>query len=137
MSPPAHPEDVAEQRRMNDEAAWRPRVFIVQRPTQRDPSTGGVVPSMDLSPANEWGEVVFLLRDSENPFGDVDATAKEVERMLDDHGYDSEDFLLLVGNPALIGIVAAVASAYSPKMQFLQWSKADHGYRPVVVNIPN
>lgn len=138
MSPQAHPEDVAEARRLDRDAQDPvPRVFIVQRPTQRDPATGAVVPSMDLSPAREWGEPVFLLRDNENPFADPDAAALEVERQLSEHGYGFNDFLLLVGNPALIGIVSAVASSFSPRLNLLQWSKVDHGYRPVVVNLPD
>lgn len=111
-----------------------PRVFIVQRPTQRDPGTGAVVPSMDLSPANEWGEVVFLLRDNENPFNNVQSTVLEIERVMDDRGYDPEgrgDWILLVGNPILIGLVSAVAAGFNVRLRLLQWSRADRAYRPV------
>jgi hypothetical protein len=112
-----------------------PRVFIVQRPTQRDGATGAVVPSMDLSPANEWGNPMFILRDSENPFFDTQSTVLQIEQFLEREGFDAEDFLLLVGNPVLIGLVSAVAASFTTTLNFLQWSKADHGYRPVTAQL--
>lgn len=112
------------------------RVFIVQQPTGRDPRTGAIQNTMDLSPANKWGEPIHILRDWENPFKNPDATAEEVERIFEVNDFCEDDWLLLVGNPILIGIVASVATGWVDRLKMLQWSRADREYIPVEVQLP-
>lgn len=113
-----------------------PRVFAVQQPTGRDPDTGLVRPTMNLNPAFEWGELHFILRDTENPFSDIDATARKVLSVLEVEEFCDKDWLLLVGNPALIGVVSAVAADHVGCLRMLQWSRADRRYLPLEVQMP-
>jgi hypothetical protein len=112
------------------------RVFAVQQPTGRDPRTGAIKPTMDLRPAQEHGELRFILRDSENPFADINYTIREVRRVLLEEQFGEGDWLLLVGNPILIGLVASVAAQITGGLRMLQWSRSDHAYRPVEVQLP-
>jgi len=108
------------------------RVFVVHQPTGRDRLTGAIKPTMDLSPAREFGELRFILREWENPFSDIAATVAEVQRVLRGEGFDERDFLLLVGNPVLIGIVAAEAAYLTyGSLRMLQWNRSEHCYQAV------
>ena len=49
--------------------------------------------------------------------------------------FDDGDYLLLVGNPALIGVVVAVASEYNGKIQMLQWHGREKRYIPIVADL--
>ena len=106
----------------------RPRVFVVNQPTGRDLVTGQVVPTMDLSPAEEWGDLVFLMRETENPFRAPTETAVAVAQALEEADYWEDDYLLLVGSPVLIGLVAACAALVCPRMNLLQWDRARARY---------
>ncbi len=110
------------------------RVFAVHQPTGRDRETGAIKPTMDLSPAREYGELRFVLREWENPFVDLDATAAEVRRVLEGE-MQPGDWLLLVGNPVLIGVVAAVAAQLQGELRMLQWDRAAHRYLPVTAQL--
>lgn len=111
------------------------RVYIVHQPTGRDRGTGAIKPTMDLSPAREFGELRYILREWENPFNDIDATVAEVRRVLVGEGLGPEDWLLLVGNPCLIAIVAAEAARVVGSLRMLQWSRSEHRYLPVTAQL--
>lgn len=112
------------------------RVFVVHQPTGRDKTTGAIKPTMDLSPAREFGDLRFILREWENPFTDIDATVAEVRRVLEGEELDAEDWLLLVGNPVLIGIVSAVAVELAEGvLRMLQWNRSEHRYMPVIAQV--
>ena len=111
------------------------RVFVVHQPTGRDRATGAIKPTMDLSPASEYGQLRFVLREWENPFADIRATVAEVRRVLEGEKITGRDWLLLVGNPCLIGIVAAVASDYVSDLRMLQWDRTAHRYLPVIAQL--
>ena len=110
------------------------RVFAVQQPTHR--LNGVVQPSMDLTPAEEFGEVVFLLHSAHNPFDDPEETAELVAEALTEEGYGPEDYLLMVGSPILISVVAAVAGQLFPSLRLLQWNRGRGAYVPVIVQLP-
>ena len=110
------------------------RVFAVHQPTGRDRATGAIKPTMDLTPALEYGELRFILREWENPFSDIGATLTEVRRVLGSE-MRAGDWLLLVGNPVLIGLVAVVAAELFDDFRVLQWDRTVHQYLPVVTQL--
>jgi hypothetical protein len=119
---------------MSEPEPRQPKVFVVQMPTRID--QGVVVPSMDLTPALRWGPMVFLLREFENPFDDLQSTADRVQGRLIFNGFGSDDWLLLVGNPGLIGLVAAIAAPMAGgQLNMLQWQRARHRYEPMRARI--
>lgn len=111
------------------------RVFVVHQPTGRDPWTHAVKPTMDLSPALEYGELRFILRDFENPFANPQASMDEVQRVLEEESFCAEDWVLLVGNPVLIGMVAAAAARRANALRMLQWNRTERRYMPVVTQV--
>lgn len=110
-----------------------PRVFVTQRPTRRDPATGDIVVTHDLTPAAHWGELVYLLRDNENPFRDPDGTVEVIRAALNHHQVGFQDYLLLLGSPILIAVTAALVADRIGGLNMLQWNNRDQNYRLVSV----
>lgn len=95
------------------------RVFVVQN-THRASGTNGLSPKFDFSDAERFGELIFLLSPSARPFSPDHLVAELWEKLTD---YSNDDFLLLVGNPALIGFAVAIASKINHgQVNVLQWS---------------
>ncbi len=106
---------------MND-----PRVFVVQNQMRFDRDAQKLVEKFDLSPAKMFGKITHLLSPSAAPWGAT--IIPELREKLAD--YDGEkDHILLVGNPVLMGLTAAIAAqAGGGKCNFLQWSGKDGRY---------
>lgn len=111
------------------------RVFAVQQPTARDNATGAVKPIMDFTPAAEWGELRFILRDFANPFTAIQDHIAEARRVLKEAKFGPEDWLLLVGNPILIAVVSIAAAELQPRVRMLQWNRERRRYLPVELQL--
>lgn len=108
-------------------------VFIVQDTRRYDRTTGEYVSVHDVTPAREYGELHYLLSPTAAPWS-TETIIADLYRELDDFG--DEDFLLMIGNPALIGLATAVAADINGgKIKFLQWHGKDRKYYPVDAKI--
>lgn len=106
---------------MNIQTPTEPRVFIVQDQFRRHPENDSLVSKFDFSQAGAFGTLVFLLSPDANPFSPNEGVVAELSDKLFD--YSSNDFLLLTGNPVLIGWVTAIAAkANHGKVRMLQWN---------------
>lgn len=109
------------------------RVFIVQDQYMRHPENNSLVSKFDFSQAVRYGELVFLLEPDANPF----RPNEDVISALTDQLYDfnTMDFLLLTGNPVLIGWATAIAAQMSKgSVRFLQWNGRRKCYLEVAAN---
>lgn len=105
------------------------KVFVVQDAKWVDPKDGQLKPKFDFTPAAEFGELVFLLGSSASPFNLPPVLSELQERLK---GITEDDYLLLVGNPVLLGLAVAIAADYNDgSITMLQWSGAKHAYIPV------
>ncbi|MBW2636282.1 MAG: hypothetical protein JRC86_01935 [Deltaproteobacteria bacterium] len=100
-------------------------VFVVQNQMRFDHGKNKLVPRFDLSSAEQYGELSFLLSPSASPFN-PESVLNEMAKRLEN--FSSEDHLLLVGNPVLIGMASALAADIAGTVQFLQWSGKDRKY---------
>jgi len=108
-----------------------PRVFVVQNQHRWDARTERLVEKYDLSPAREFGELVYLLGPKAAPFR-PDTVVPELKEKLETFG--DEDFLLLIGNPVLIGLASILAAeANEGSLTMLQWSGKDQKYMPIKI----
>lgn len=106
-----------------------PLVFVVQNPFTYDRTARGFVPKVDISPAAIFGDLVEVLSPTAAPFN-FPGLSDDLHRKLSH--YRDGDFILLVGNPALIGAVTALASSYNDgRVTCLQWSGKDQRYIPI------
>lgn len=103
-----------------------PVVYVVQRTMTRSGDGSTLVPKHDVSPAAEYGHLVYLLGPSASPFG-TESVLEELRHKLQ-HYDGSRDYLLLVGNPTLIGWACAIAADASEVVRTLQWNGKDGRY---------
>lgn len=109
--------------------AHPPRVFVINEPLRRCPQTNTLQRTIDLTPAEEWGELIFLLPAGNGPT-DPDPTIETLLHKLKD--FQPTDFLLPVGHPLYIGWAAAIAAQNTDgALQMLVWEKSRSAYRPV------
>lgn len=102
-----------------------PKVYVVQVGMQRrDTMTGDKIP-FDLSPAEEFGQLVPILGPRATPYN-AEAVIAEMKSQMRD--FTENDYLLLVGNPCLIGWAVAIAASKSNTVQLLQWSGRERRY---------
>jgi len=109
-------------------------VYVVQDQQCVDRSTGKLKSKFDFSPAEKYGRLQFLLRPSASPFN-----LQPVLRSLHDQlqHFDAEtDYLLLTGNPVLLGLAVSITADYTDGvLRLLQWSGAKRDY--IVIHADN
>lgn len=104
-------------------------VYVVQSTNHVNERTGQLEPKFDFSPAQRFGEIRFLLSPSASPFS-LGNVLKDLQNGL--ARFNSRDFLLLAGNPVLLGLATAIAADNnSGSVNLLQWSGAKRAYIPV------
>lgn len=104
------------------------RVFLVQNTRWVDPKDGRLKPKFDFTPATQFGRIVELLEPTASPF-DLPPVVKRLHVGLSD--YTTQDYLLLVGSPVLIGLAVAIAADVTDgHVAMLQWSGAQRCYFP-------
>lgn len=109
-----------------------PVVYAVQNQHRMDES-GNLVPKFNLTPANEYGKLQFLLRPGASPFRPEEFIA-ELRKGL--KNYTSRDYILLIGSPVLIGATVALAAQRTGgTVNLLQWSGSRSKYIAVKVKI--
>lgn len=107
-------------------------VYAVQRQLAYDAGSGGLKPKFDLSSAEEFGQIAYVLGSNAAPWSD--GIVAEAELGLKDYA-SGRDHLLLIGNPVLIAVVSAIAARRGPVLKFLQWSGKERRYLPIEVNL--
>lgn len=106
------------------------RVFVVQESKVR--RGGTFVPQFDLSPALEFGDIVYLFPyDGPGPIalsGDVMLT--KIEMAMAKHRFSDNDFLLLTGSPIVMAVAAVAVSRTCGVINLLRWDKRASRYLP-------
>lgn len=104
-------------------------VYVVQDHRRYDKETGCFVPVHDLTPAQEYGELRYLLTPTAAPWHPTSVLPDLWAGLKD---FSDEDFLLLTGNPILIGWATAVAADFNEgRVKLLQWHGREQRYIPV------
>lgn len=108
------------------------RVFVVQNQHKWDEFEQKFVPKFDLSKAEEYGELVYLLSPRAAPFRPEPLITELHEKLST---FSDEDSILLVGNPVLIGATTSIAAHYNGgRVNMLQWSGIEQRYQKLFVD---
>ena len=101
-------------------------VYVVQNTHQLDLATGILTPRFDLSSAEQFGELIFLLPPSAKPFNSERVISTLKTNLTD---FSNNDYLLLIGNPCLVGFAVAIAAdANNGSVKLLQWNMTENHY---------
>ena len=111
------------------------RVFIPTNPHQLNRRTQELEPKFDFGPAEEFGELVFLLSPNANPVGrDNQSLVDDIHAGLEDIA--PGDYLLLTGAPGIIAMTAAIAAdKLDGKLNLLQWNGRHRKYAPIDIDV--
>lgn len=103
----------------------KPRVFVVQEN-----------PNLNYAPAEKFGDVYFMTSTEFSPMKNSPRNANILEHVeLAMGAYDSEtDYLLLSGNPIVMGYVFHLAMVKAKEVRVLWWSRDDRKYNEVLFN---
>ncbi len=94
-------------------------VYVVQNQQQLSDQSGSLQPKFDFSSAAKFGEFVYLLSPTARPFSPKHVIGQLHEKLS---AFTSTDYLLLIGNPCLIGFTVAIAAKYNKgRVRVLQW----------------
>lgn len=109
------------------------KVYVVQNQHRMNAKTGTLEPKFNFSSAEKYGEISYLLSPSARPFSPEHVISELHDKLRD---FRDDDYLLLIGNPCLIGFAVAVASDInSGHVKVLQWNGSKGEYIAIEANL--
>ena len=107
-----------------------PIVYVIQEIA----GTKDGKPKINILGAAEYGTFKFLLPELSQMIFSPGPLIFKLRKSLKD--YTTEDFLLLTGDPAIIGVACSiVADMTNGKFNLLKWDKQERKYYPIHINI--
>ena len=91
-------------------------------------------PRINILGAAEYGTFKFLLPELSQMIFSPGPLIFKLRKGLKD--YSTEDFLLLTGDPAIIGVACSIVSDMTNgKFNLLKWDKQERKYYPIHINL--
>ena len=91
-------------------------------------------PKINILGAGEYGTFKFLLPELSQMIFSPGPLIFKLRKGLKD--YTHEDFLLLTGDPAIIGVACSIVSDITNgKFNLLKWDKQERKYYPIHINL--
>jgi hypothetical protein len=107
-----------------------PTVYVIQEIA----GTKEGRPKINILGAAEYGTFKFLLPELSQMIFSPGPLIFKLRKGLKD--YTNEDFLLLTGDPAIIGVACSIVSDItSGKFNLLKWDKQERKYYPIHINL--
>ena len=107
-----------------------PIVYVIQEIA----GTKDGKPKINILGAAEYGTFKFLLPELSQMIFSPGPLIFKLRKGLKD--YSTEDFLLLTGDPAIIGVACSiVADMTNGKFNLLKWDKQERKYYPIQINL--
>ena len=109
---------------------YKPKVYVLQEL----PGTKAGAPKINIMSASKFGEFRFLLPEFSQIIFSPGPLIFKLRNLLKD--YNVKDYLLLTGDPAIIGVACSiVADVTNGKFNLLKWDKQDRIYYPIEINL--
>ena len=110
------------------------KVYIIQNVMRKYPD--GTYRGLDYSQAERFGEIVYLFDGNKQVVMSPQPTIRKLKSVLKD--FNDNDYLLLVGDPALIGLTTSVLVTISNgRYNMLKYDRLERDYFPIRVDIHN
>mgnify|MGYP003658880986 FL=1 len=92
------------------------------------------MPYRDILSAEEYGELVSIIEPGYQLYISPEPIVEKVRVAL--KNFNDEDYLLLIGDPSIIGIACAIACDINMgKLKVLKWDRRRERYYPIEFNI--
>ena len=115
---------------MKDENIKTPIVYVIQEIA----GTGEGRPKINIMGAAEFGTFKFLLPELSQIIFSPGPLIFKLRKGL--QNYSPSDFLLLTGDPAIIGVACSIVSDITNgKYQLLKWDKQERKYYSININL--
>ena len=109
---------------------YKPKVYVLQEL----PGTKAGAPKINIMSAREYGEFNFLLPEFSQIIFSPGPLIFKLRNLL--KNYTPEDYLLLTGDPAIIGVACSIVSDITNgKYNLLKWDKQERKYYPIEINL--
>jgi len=107
-----------------------PIVYVIQE----IPGTKAGAPKINIMSASKYGKFKFLLPEFSQIIFSPGPLIFKLRNLL--KNYKITDYLLLTGDPAIIGVACSIVSDITNgKYQLLKWDKQDKVYYPIKINL--
>ena len=108
----------------------KPIVYVIQEIA----GTRDGRPKINIMGAGEFGTFKFLLPELSQIIFSPGPLIFKLRKGL--QNYRQKDFLLLTGDPAIIGVACSIVSDITNgKYQLLKWDKQERKYYPIQINL--
>ena len=108
----------------------KPMVYVIQEL----PGTRAGSPKINIMSASKYGEFKFLLPEFSQIIFSPGPLIFKLRNLLKD--YTVKDYLLLTGDPAIIGVACSIASDITNgKYNVLKWDKQERKYYSIEINL--
>ena len=105
-------------------------VYVIQEL----PGTSVGRPKFNIMGALKYGKLKVLLKENTQIILSPGPVIFELRRLLKD--YNSNDYLLLSGDPAIIGLACTIASDLNNgRFNLLKWDRQEKVYYPLEINL--
>ena len=105
-------------------------VYVIQE----IPGTQSGKPKINIMGASKYGEFKFLLPEFSQIIFSPGPLIFKLRKGLKD--FTVEDYLLLTGDPAIIGVACSIVSDMTNgKYNLLKWDKQERKYYPIEINL--
>ena len=105
-------------------------VYVIQE----IPGTKEGRPKINIMGAQKFGKIKVLLREDSQMIFSPGPIIFELRKLL--KNYTSEDYLLLTGDPAIIGVACSVVSDITHgKYNLLKWDRQERMYYTIQINL--
>ena len=105
-------------------------VYVIQE----IPGTQAGSPKINIIGASEFGKMKFLLPEFSQIIFSPGPLIFKLRKALKD--FTTGDYLLLTGDPAIIGVACAlVSNMTNGKYKVLKWDKQERRYYPIEINL--
>ena len=105
-------------------------VYVIQE----IPGTQAGNPKINIVGAQKYGDFNFLLQEFSQMIFSPGPLIYKLRKGLKD--FTKEDYLLLTGDPAIIGVACSIVSDITNgKYNLLKWDKQERKYYPIEINL--
>jgi hypothetical protein len=105
-------------------------VYVIQE----IPGTKAGTPKINIMSASKYGKFKFLLPEFSQIIFSPGPLIFKLRNLL--KKYSTKDYLLLTGDPAIIGVACSIASDITNgKYNLLKWDRQENQYYPIAINL--